>query len=181
MTINYKIDENDFLSYQLFAASKSDRIRKKRLRSKVTVLLIYAALGLLFFYQEEIFLTIVLFLIGLLWFFIYPIWERSRYVKHYQGFIRENYQGRFGRIANLEFSNDYIIAKENGNEGKILTTELEEINEIPTAIFVRLKGGQSIIIPKDKITNIDNVKVFLKELAANLKIKYNAEENWKWK
>lgn len=181
MTINYKIDENDFLAYQLLAASKSDRIRKKRQRSKVTVLSIYAALGLLFFYQEEIFLTIVLFLIGLLWFFIYPIRERNRYVKHYQGFIKENYQGRLGRIANLELSNDHIIAKDNGNESKILTTELEEINEISTAIFVRLKGGQSIILPKEKIINIDNVKIFLKELAANLKIKYHVDENWKWK
>ena len=68
-----------------------------------------------------------------------------------------------------------------GSESKVLTTELEEICEIPTTIFVRLKGGQSFILPKDKITDLDNVKARLKELAKHLKIKYDTDENWKWK
>ncbi len=102
-------------------------------------------------------------------------------IKHYQGFIKENYKDRLGRTATLEFSNDYILAKDNGSESKVLTTEVEEIFEIPTTIFVRLKGGQSFILPKDKISNIDNVTTRLKELADYLKIKYERDDNWKWK
>lgn len=181
MTIDYKIDENDFLTHQLFVASKSDRIKKKRQKSKVIVPLIYVAFGLLFFFEDKFSLTIIFFVIGLLWFFIYPLWERRHYIKHYKGFIKENYKDRLGRSATLEFSNDFIIAKDNGSESKVLTTELEEINEIPSTIFVRLKGGQSFILPKDKIANIDNVKARLKDLAAYLKIKYNTDEKWEWK
>lgn len=81
----------------------------------------------------------------------------------------------------MEFNNEYILAKDNGNESKVLTTEIEEICEIPTTIFVRLKGGQSFILPKDKITDFDKVKVRLKELADHLKIKYINEEKWNWK
>jgi hypothetical protein len=81
----------------------------------------------------------------------------------------------------LEFNNEYILAKDHGSESKILTTELEEICEIPSTIFVRLKGGQSIILPKDKIANFDNLKVRLKELANYLKIKYDTYEKWEWK
>ena len=181
MTIDYKIDENDFLTHQLFVASKSDRIKRKRLRSKIIVPLIYVAFGLLFFFQDKVSLTIIFFIVGLLWFFIYPLWERRHYIKHYKGFIKENYKDRLGRIATLEFSNDYILAKDNGSESKVLTTELEEICEIPTTIFVRLKGGQSFILPKDKITDFDNVKARLKELANHLKIKYATDEKWEWK
>ena len=181
MTIDYKIDENDFLTHQLFVASKSDRIKRKRLRSKIIVPLIYVAFGLLFFFQDKVSLTIIFFIVGLLWFFIYPLWERRHYIKHYKGFIKENYKDRLGRIATLEFSNDYILAKDNGSESKVLTTELEEICEIPTTIFVRLKGGQSFILPKDKITDFDNVKARLKELANHLKIKYDTDEKWEWK
>ena len=181
MTINYKIDENDFLTYQLYIASKSDRIKKKRLRSKVIVSLIYVAFGLLFFFDENFSFAIMFFIIGLLWFFIYPLWEKRHYRKHYQGFIKENYKDRLGRIATLEFSNDFIFAKGNGSESKVLTTELEEINEIASTIFVRLKGGQSFILPKDKINDIDKVKERLKELADYLKIKYDIDEKWDWK
>jgi hypothetical protein len=62
-----------------------------------------------------------------------------------------------------------------------LTTELEEICEIPTTIFVKLKGGQSFILPKDSITDFDKVKARLKELADHLKIKYDTDEKWEWK
>lgn len=181
MTIDYKIDENDFLTHQLYVASKSDRIKKKRQRSKILVPLIYIGIGLLFLFQDKYSMTIIFFIIGLLWFLIYPLWEKRHYIKHYQGFIKENYKDRLGRIATLEFNNDFILAKDNGSESKVLTTEIEEINEIPSTIFVRLKGGQSFILPKDKINDFDKVKERLKELADYLKIKYDTNEKWKWK
>ncbi len=181
MRIDYKIDENDFLTHQLFIASKSDRIRKKRQRNKIIVPLIYVAFGILFLLQDKVALTIIFFVIGLLWIFVYPLWERRHYIKHYKNFIKENYKDRFDRIATLEFSNDYILAKDNGGESKVLTTEIEEICEIPTTIFVRLKGGISFILPKEKLVEFDNVKVRLKELANHLKIKYETDEKWEWK
>lgn len=181
MTIDYKIDENDFLTHQLFVASKSDRIKKKRQRGKVILPLIYFSFGILFYLQDEDTLAIIFFTIGLLWFFIYPIWERRRYINHYTAFVKENYKDRFERTVTLEFNNEYILAKDNGSESKVLTTQLEEICEIPTTIFIRLKGGQSFILPKDKITDFDKVKARLKELAEHLKIKYNTDEKWEWK
>jgi hypothetical protein len=181
MTINYKIDENDFLTHQLFVASKSERIKRKRQRSKILVPLIYIALGLLFLLQGEVTLTIIFLIIGLLWFFIYPLWEKQYYIRHYKGFIKENYKNRLDRIATLEFTNDYILAKDNGSESKVLTTELEEICEIPSTIFIRLNGGQSFILPKDKIIDFDNLKARLRELANYLKIEYTLYEKWEWK
>jgi hypothetical protein len=157
------------------------RIKKKRQRSKVVVPLIYVALGLYFLFQSNVPLAIIFFIIGMLWFFVYPLWERRHYIQHYKGFIKENYKDRLGIIATLEFDNDYILAKDNGSESKILTTEIEDICEIPTTVFVRLKGGQSLILPKDKISNFDNLKVRLKELANHLKIEYNTDEKWEWK
>lgn len=181
MTIDYKIDEIDFLTHQLFVASKSDRIKKKRKRNKVILPLIYIAFGILFLFQDKVSLAILFYIIGLLWFFIYPIYERRHYVKHYKGFIKENYKDRLGRTATLEFNNEYILAKDSGSESKVLTTELEEMCEIPTTIFLRLKGGHSFILPKDKITDFDKVKARLKEIADHLKIKYNTDEKWEWK
>jgi hypothetical protein len=97
MTIDYKIDKNDFQTFQLFVASKFDRIKKKRQRSKIIVPIIYIALGLLF--QDKVLLAIVFFIIGLLWFLIHPMWERRHYIKHYKSLIEENYKDRLIRTA----------------------------------------------------------------------------------
>ncbi|MDR6562862.1 MULTISPECIES: YcxB family protein [unclassified Arcicella] len=181
MTIDYKIDEKDFLIHQLYLASKSDRIRKKRQRNKVIVPTIYLILGLLLFLGDKFLLAIIFVILGVLWYFIYPIWEKRHYINHYTSFIKENLSDRLDRITTLEFNNDYILAKQNGSESKILTIELEEICEIPTIILVRLKSGLFYILPKDKISNIDNLTVRLKELADYLRIKYSIDEKWEWK
>lgn len=181
MTIDYKIDENDFLTHQLFLVSKSDRIRKRRLKSKVIVPLIYFALGLFFFIVNNYLMATLFIIIGILWFLLYPLWERQHYIKHYLGHIKENYKNRLGKTATLELSNDFIVAKDDGSESKVLTSEVEEISEIPSTIFIRLKGGQSFILPKDKITDIENVSTRLKELATHLKIKYDIDDKWEWK
>ncbi|MFM2386953.1 MAG: hypothetical protein RL660_1710 [Bacteroidota bacterium] len=44
MTITYTAHENDFLSYQLFAASQSERIKKKRRRSRLMLPILLALL-----------------------------------------------------------------------------------------------------------------------------------------
>ena len=170
------------MTHQLYIASTSERIRKKRRRNRIIVPLTYFALGLLIsFFDDKLDLLIVFFVIAIIWYIVYPIWERRHYIRHYRGFIKENYKDRIGRIATLEFTNDFILAKDNGSESKVLTTELEEIIEIPTTILLRLKGGQSIILPKEKISSIDILTTKLKELASHLKIRYKLDDNWKWK
>jgi hypothetical protein len=181
MTIEYKMDENDFLTHQLFAASKSDQIKKKRQRSKIIVPIIYLAFGLLLLFENKISVAVIFIIIGLLWFFIYPLWQRQRYISHYKKFIKENHKDELDKIVTLELNNDFVLAKDNGSENKVRTTEIKEINEISSIILIRLKGDQSFLLPKDKITNMDNVRTKLKELADYLKIKYEIDENWKWK
>lgn len=181
MTITLTLDKDDYLIYQLFTASKSERIKKKRLKSKVILSLIYIVFGILSFFEGKTILALIFFIIGALWFFIYPLWESRHYVKHYQAFINENYKDRFGKPATLFLGSDIITTKDHASESSILTSELTEINEIPSAIFMRVKGGQSLILSKQKITNIIEVRTRLMALATHLKIDYNIDESWTWK
>ena len=118
--------------------------------------------------------------IGVLWFLIYPIWERRHYIKHYRGFIKENYKDRIGQTGSITFGDEYILAKDSGSESKLQLTELEQIDEIGTLILVRLKGGQSFVLSKEKLNNLNDVVNNLKELANRLNIDYKIDLNWKW-
>lgn len=181
MVFTYKIDEKDFLIHQLYVASMSDRIKKKRQKSKVRVPAIYIFLGLFFVFLEVTSIGITLLIISPLWYFFYPIWEKGYYIKHYKGFIIENYKDRIDRNVNLEINNEFVITKENGSESKVLTSEFDEIVEIPSIILIKFKNGQWLILPKDKINELDLLTIRLKELAAYLNINYSLYLQWKWK
>lgn len=181
MTIDYKIDENDFLTHQLYIASQSDQIKKKRQRSKIRVPLIYITCGLILIFLDDYSMGITFFIIAPLWYILYPIWEKKHYIKHFKGFINENYKDRIGKTTTLEINNEYMISKDNGSESKVLTSELEEITEIPTTILMRLKNGHSLILPKDKINDLDALTSRLKELATHLNINYKIDDKWEWK
>lgn len=181
MIIKYTLNENDFLTHQLLVASKSDRVKKKRTWGKILVPISYGVLGLLFLIQDRIELTISFSILAILWFFVYPIWDRNRYIRHYRNFIRDNYKDRVGDVVTLELTKDLILATDKASESKILTTELVEILEVPSVILIRLKGGQSFILPKEQISDIEALRSELKELAGHLKIKYETDNEWKWR
>jgi hypothetical protein len=181
MTFELKIDENDYLIYQLFVASKSESVKKKRSRNKIIVPIVYIVLAVYGFYQNNLLMGVSFCDFAILWFFIYPLWDRNNYVRHYKNFIKENHKDSFGKSAFLEISNEHVFVKDEFSEAKISTSEIEEIYEIPTTIFIRMKAGKTFILPKDKIAEIKNLKSVLTELSNFLKINYISDENWKWK
>lgn len=180
MTITYTMDENAFLAHQLYVASKSDRIRTKRQRSRAIVPILYSIFGIFLYLYNRNILAIGFIVFGIVWYFIYPIWEKRRYVKHYRDFIRDNYNDRLGKTATLEITNDFILAKDNGSVSKVLTSEIKDICDLPQVILIRLRGGQSFIIPKNSLSDIVSVTDHLKFLAVNLNILYSNENQWKW-
>lgn len=181
MIIEFRYDEKDFLTYQLYTASKSESTQKKRKRSRILVPIVYLILGIMFLVTDDLFIGISFLLIGVLWYFLYPAWERKKYLKHYEKFTDENFKNRNAEKVTIEFSDDYIFSKDSGMESKILTSEIVEINEIPTLIMIKLKNGQSFLLPKQKIAEINKVKTRIKELADHLKVQYHTDDNWKWK
>ncbi len=181
MIIEYSFDEDDFLTYQLFTASKSAVLLKRRKRNKILIPVIYLFLALILLIFNNEILSILFAVVGVLWFFIFPLWEKSLYKRYYRKHIRENYHQRLGRKCTIEFEEDQIIAKDSGTESRIQNSEIEKIYEIPQAIYIKLKSGPSFVLPKEKTQNLQNVKNYLQELSKQLEIAYLHEENWKWK
>ncbi|HEY0262049.1 MAG TPA: hypothetical protein VGB95_03425 [Chitinophagales bacterium] len=181
-SVTFQLDENDFLTSLLFLASKSDQIKKIRQRNKIVIPLLYVGLGLLLgLWGSDIGFLVTFLVVGFLWFLLYPLWEKRRYVNHYKQYIQETYKERIGKNMTVEFNNEFVVARDSGSETKTLTTVLDEINEISSLIILRMKSGQTFILPKDKIMNVDSVIVELKDLAACLKIQYIVDEKWEWK
>lgn len=175
------MDETDFLTYQLYTASTSSMVRIKRMKNKVIVPVMYILFSFWFVYQKQYYVTLIFVGMSVLWFIFYPVYERQRYIRHYLKFIRENYTKKFERLAHLGIDQEYITTHDEATESKVMTSEIEEINEIPQAVYIRLKTGLSYILPKNKISNMEEVIRELKALANTLNINYNLNSDWQWK
>ena len=181
MKIEFSLDADDYLAHQLFVASNSNRIRKKRTINKILVPAMYVVFGIILFISGNYLLSILFLVFGGLWFTMYPRWETKKYSKHYSSFINENYKEMFGRKVSLEITEEEVHISEDGGEGTIHTKELTGIQEIPRIIMLRFKGSQTIIIPKNKVSNLEQFINGLKDLSSRLNIPYNSDQQWEWK
>jgi hypothetical protein len=182
MELKFSLNENDFLEHQLFLASKTDRIKKQRRKSWMLVSFIFFGLSLIFFQAKNMMMVYYFLVVGILSLIFYPIYQKNHYRKHYKKYIRDAYKNRFDQIATIKFEKDFIETSDINSESRINYSAFEEIIEIENYFFLRLKTGESIIIPKKlKFENIIDLKSDLVRIFENYQIKIKEELNWKWR
>lgn len=181
ITINYSIDKEDQLTAQLFLVSKSERIKKKRRKNRLLSPIIFIILSIISLITKDYFLPIYFLLFSIAYYFIYPIWERRHYIKHYQGFIEDKFQDNQHIQAELIIDNEHFKIKDDYTESKVKTSLIKEFHEIQQCIFIILDEGQTLFLPKNKLENVEEIRTQLQDLANHLKINYTIEEDWKWK
>lgn len=181
MTLNYFLDENDFLEYHLYTASKSERIKEQRTRSWLVVTGCVLGLSLLFYMSDNNMLAGYFLIVGLLTLFIYPSFQRAHYRRYYQKFIEDIYQNRIGQICNVTFTDIDIQTSDITGETRINHSAIGDITEIQHYFFVKLQTGGHLIVPKSKVDNVDELRKELQDLSLRLSIGFIQELKWKWK
>lgn len=145
MEIKYNIAREDWMTYHLFHASQSPRIRKKRWRSKFILPAIYILLAIGFFISYDYIAAIVFGVVSIIWYFFYPHWEKRHYQRHYRAAIAEAHKDGSQEIV-LNIENDLLSMTDKTSAGQISTTEMDRIDEIPTLFIIKLNGS-ALIIP----------------------------------
>lgn len=181
MILKYIVREEDYLTHQLFVASQSEKIRKKRFRGKLFLSIVYLLFGAFQLYQGNATMAAVFFILAVSWFFFYPLWEKGYYQKNYHKSIRAHYWEQFDKITTLEITPSFIKASNDGAESLISNNELAVVNEIPTLFLIGVKGGQSLVIPKNEIQNVDAFRGVMKQITTKNNLEYLHHEDWVWK
>ena len=178
----YKItlDKEDFLRYQLFTASKSKRIKSKRIRTWILLTISFLVIGLALRQNADGFLSYYFIGFSIITLIFYPFYQRRQYKKHYEKHIQENYQNRIGIESELGFEDGYIVNISDNQEGRIKITEIQEINEIGDNLFIKVKTGESVIIPS-RFQEFDTLKEELSGLITPNNISWIKQLDWKWK
>src|SRR5687767_13803539 len=116
MNIEYSVSAQDYIDYQLFIHSKSKHLIRKRRAQQVRLPVLYFLLGgFLLYFGLDIqggFLLIkpgstatglFLVLTSLLWYFLWPVYTRRHYRKHYEKQILETYKEAIGSTSRVQF------------------------------------------------------------------------------
>lgn len=176
MKIDYKIEEDDFLEFQLFTASKSEQIVKKMRNGRIISSLITASIGFYFYWTDEMGMAVYLFILALALGLFYPKYLKWRYRKHYVKHIKEHYSNNFGQLTELDITEFGIASKDKTGEGNIKLAEVEEVNETQNHFFIKISNGMSIIIPKNILQDAEGLKAHFVKLGLNI----NEDYSWKW-
>ena len=180
MQLQYSLEENDYLQYQLYAASKSKNIKAQRMRTFMMMIATFALLSYMVYSPGDSLSYLIMTFFGML-LILYKWYEKKRYSDHYRKNIAENYKERFGLISTLTFTENQIIEENKLGESKINYESLSEINEIKDYYFLKLITGQSLIIPKKVIPNKSDFTLKLEDLKNRFNLENNVDLDWKWK
>jgi uncharacterized membrane protein len=181
MTLSYTLTENDFLQHQLFIASKTDRIKQQRKKTWLIYSAALLLLSLIFYQSGNTVMTYYFLIISIVFFCFFPIYQKNYYKNHYQKFIADTYQKRFGQTANVSLNEDCIETSDITGQTKINLTEIENTTETSDYFYVKMRTGGHLIIPKQRLDNIENVRQELKNLCSKLSIEFLDDLNWRWK
>lgn len=158
MKLNYPLYDYDFLNYQLYVASKSDRINKN-LKKNWLILTVGFFLAALYFYSENHIPMVLYFgFVSILFGAFYPYYFRWKHKRHYKKHISENYKNRFGHNQLIDVGTDEIFCKDFSSEGKINISAIVGVDETTEYFFLNLTTGMSLIIPKDRLNNTDDLR-----------------------
>ncbi len=175
------LDENDFLTFQLYQASKTPRVKNSRLRARIITTVLFLSLAYLFFIRDDNSLAYYFLVLSIAAAIFFPFYTRWRYKQHYQKYIHDTFKNSFGQPCQLEFGDDFISVTNNTGVTKINKLEITEINEIQDYYFLKVSSGISLMIAKQKVDDIESIKAELKSLVEKTGIKHNVELDWKWK
>lgn len=175
------LDQNDYLTFQLYTASKSPQVKRMRLMSWILTPVVFLCTAFLFYSSGNRFLTVYFLVCGCLTAVAYPFYSRWRYKRHYLKHVQNTYKNKFGTECEVYFTDDVIINRDLNGEFKFNISEIATIHEIKEYYFIKSKGGLSLIISKLKSKDIETIKNQIERLIKEKNIPHQLELDWKWK
>jgi len=134
-----------------------------------------------FYQNHNTFLFYFFLAYALITLIFYPFYQRRQYKNHYKNFIADTYKNRFGKTANIMFTESALETNDITGGSKINLAQIENVTETENYFYLKMQTGGHLIIPKLKINNVNDVREELKTICAKLSIDFIADLNWKWK
>ncbi|GAA4139037.1 hypothetical protein GCM10022216_16740 [Sphingobacterium kyonggiense] len=180
MDISYILREEDYLQFNLYVASNSKVVKRRRILSRYVVPAAYLIFALISFYMNAMIMGVIFLIFSILWVLLFPAYEVKKYVKAYKKYIQSNLSRSLNNQVELKVKDDFIYLNDHTSEHKISIASLYELVELPSIFLLSSDVGSAILIPKDQI-DVSLVKQNLMDLSRTHKIPLIEKLDWKWR
>lgn len=182
MKYTFSLELEDYLTHQLYVASTSGNVQKNRRRSWFWSTTIFLAIAWIMELSENPELRNYFLIMALITLVFFPFYIKRKYRNHYERHVKTNLSENFKKEATVTFEEDHVfLADENGSESKVAFAQVKAVHELPNHYLMFLKGGQTLIFPKDKIEEKLALRQDLIKLAEAINTSIEDHTDWKWK
>jgi len=176
----FKAYENDFLQFHLFDDATNTGVKKGRSISYIWVIITAAFLGFITYQKiNHISVSTIEIILFAFCMCLLPSFNKWNRKNQYRKFVRETYKDNFGKLYTLSFNQDFIGLHNSSAESKIKLSDVDEVVETIKYFFVKLKTSASIIIPKEELENVDELRTELISVAGKAHAKFIFDSNWR--
>lgn len=181
MKLSFPLAVQDYLDYQLYSVTRSEKAMRKRLIGRLLFPIIYLLVGIIFIIDKNFTFVAFNFILAVLWYIIYPISERKRYENTFRRSIERDLTPHLNEAGSIEWTNNEIIARVNDQEAIVNEKDVAAIIELHAVILIQFYNKHNFILPKRKIENLSDVLSYLQSKCTKLSIPFIDHTNWQWK
>lgn len=178
MTLEYTLEKDALLTYQLYVASRSPRISRQRKRARWLVAFVAVALGGSYVYLQMYAGAAILMCLGLAWFLAYPMYSAWYYRRHYEKHVEEALSGLTRTKVSVGL-NGVLLLQDHTAESRVKLDHIETIVQIPGYTMIMLSSGQAVTLPEKQLG--DELNPFVEALLEKSEARFSQEPEWKWK
>lgn len=176
--IKYILEQNDFLQLNLYFFKTDGKLKKITYQTFIAYLLIILILCTFLIWKHEYLLAFFLIIVSAVISIFHSKQMKRIYLKSFEKSIKQ-YESRFDKEVELKLSDSIFKVISVAGESNFNLSQIETISETNQYFIIKLKI-EALIIPKNKLENINAVKDKFLELSKNLDIKYINNLNWEW-
>ncbi len=175
------LEEKDYLQHQLFLASVSPIKIRNRKRSRWINSILILIFSMIAYYNGNIHLSLYFGITSIVFFIIYPVYSRWSQKRQYSKYVKDNFSSNFGKDINFEFRDDEFYSQDETGEGSIKYADLEIIFETKDYFILLFTEGDSYLIAKENVDNLEFIRNKIQELQVNFGIPFEQKLDWVWK
>lgn len=101
--------------------------------------------------------------------------------KHYDKYIADAYKNKFGQTLHMTFTDSTIESHDASGSGTLNYSGLEVFSETAGYFYLKLRSGETLIIPKSGVEDAAQLRTLLKDVSHRMKIEFVEDLNWKWR
>lgn len=165
MELKYTLTEQDYINFNLFHIQNSKMATKALKIQRYTIPVLYLVLAYIFatIGDSSYILSFIIFSIfGILWFVLYPKFYYRTVIRNVKKMMKEGRnEGLLGEHHML-LTSEGIVDNNTTGETKVAWSGIQEVKEDKNYLYLYNSSVSAYILPKREITNLEELKSYIK-------------------